>query len=99
MTMEQQTDTATRRSWRGYTLAELRELQVKNDARILVQKIAITCQYNDLRDCRMQTRNTLRKILNALSYVDFAVLGYTVSRRLVSIMAKLRRHIRKNNRK
>lgn len=96
--MTQHPKTLPNRQWRGYTLAELREQQAVNDACIMVQKFIIAGQCDDLRNYRMRTRNIFHKMINTLSYVDFALLGLTLSRRLLSIIAKMRRHFGQKNR-
>lgn len=81
----------TTRRWRGYTLDELRTQRVLTQARIIVEKSRLRSNVNTLRVKRNGERNTFKKIVNALSAVDYAVLALGVVRKVGSIVSHLRR--------
>ncbi len=81
----------TDRKWKGYTLDELQHQRTINDARILVQKMALKHQIDRLQTTRKRDKGVFQKMLSALSYVDYAVLGITLARRVASIISRLRK--------
>lgn len=81
----------TERKWKGYTLDELQHQRTVNDARILVQKMALEHQINVMQTTRKRDKSIAQKILSALSYVDYAVLGITLARKVASIVSHLRK--------
>lgn len=81
----------TDRKWKGYTLEELQHQRTVNDARILVQKMALKHRIDALQATRQRDKNVVQKMLSALNYVDYAVLGLTLARKVASILSHLRK--------
>ena len=81
----------TDRRWQGYTLNELQEQKTINDARIMVQKLALEHQFQTLKTTRQREKGMFSRMLNALTYVDYAVLGVTLVRRIASIVSRFKK--------
>lgn len=80
----------TDRRWRGYTLDELQTQRSINDARIMVQKISLSHELASLRTGQSARRGIFKKMVGALGYVDYAVLGVMALRRISSIISRFR---------
>lgn len=83
--------TLTDRSWKGYTLAELQAQRQLNDEYIDAQKERIVHEYNVIKAGRENQSGTFRKMLGALSYIDYAVLGVSAVKRITSLVKLFRR--------
>lgn len=81
----------TDRRWRGYTLDQLQAQRSINDARIMVQKIALKHEFDSLKTSRKRDTGIFNKVINALGYVDYAVLGISLARRVSSIISHFRK--------
>lgn len=81
----------TDRRWQGYTLNELQAQKAINDARIMVQKLALEHQFNSLKTRRERGQGMFSRMLSALTYVDYAVLGVTLVRRIASIVSRFKK--------
>lgn len=82
----------TDRRWPGYTLEELRAQKAINDSRIDVEKHDIQRALEILKS-KQQTNNgsIFKKILGALTYVDYAVMGITLIKKIAGIAGHFRR--------
>lgn len=82
----------TDRSRPGYTLDELQVQRSINDARIMVQKMVLQRRVAELRRPRTnEAHGVFGKMVNALGYVDYAVLVVTAVRRITSIVSRFRK--------
>lgn len=84
--------TLTTRKWRGYTLDQLRTQRVLTQTSIIVEKNRLNSMIETLRSKRNSERNTFKKIINALSAMDYAVLAFGIIRKVSSILSHMRRH-------
>lgn len=87
--------TLTTRRWRGYTLDQLRTRRALTQACIIVEKNRLTSVVNTLKVKRTTRKDTFKKIINALSAVDYAVLAVGIVRRVSSIVSFFRGNKRK----
>lgn len=74
-------------SWRGYTLEELRTQRVVTQARILIERNRLELAYSNVRERRARDKSVIRRVLGALTAVDYAVMGIGVAKRLMSIIS------------
>lgn len=78
------------KSWRGYTLDQLRTQRVLTETMIYVETERLKNNISALQSRRQQGKSIYKKVLGALSYVDYAVLAIGVIRRVRSIASRLR---------
>lgn len=80
----------TDHKWRGYTLEEIQDERIVNDARIEIQKTIIEDDFKSLRNGG-SLKESGRKLLSAFNYIDYITLGITIFRKLRPILAFFRR--------
>ena len=83
--------TLTDRNWRGYTLDELQKKKKINDDKIATQKAILAQEFADLKTQRSSNSGIFKKMVNGLSYLDYAVLGVTAFKRISSLVSLFKR--------
>lgn len=83
--------TLTDRNWRGYTLDELQAQRKINDDKIATQKAILAQEFADLKAQRSSNSGIFKKMVNGLSYLDYAVLGVTAFKRISSLVSLFKR--------
>ncbi|MBD5171370.1 MAG: hypothetical protein HDT07_05100 [Bacteroidales bacterium] len=83
--------TLTDRNWRGYTLDELQAQRKINDDKIATQKAILAQEFADLKTQRSSNSGIFKKMVNGLSYLDYAVLGVTAFKRISSLVSLFKR--------
>ena len=77
-------------TWKGYTLAELREQRLVNQARILIERNRLEIAYANVRERRSRDKSMFRRILGALNAVDYGVMAIGIVKRMTSIFSHMR---------
>ena len=83
--------TLTDRTWRGYTLDELQNQRKINDEKISIQKSLLTNEIATLKAQRGAETGIFKKMVNGLSYLDYAVLGVSAFKRISSLISLFRK--------
>lgn len=79
------------RRWSGYTLEELRNQRALVQARIMIERHRLATSVDDVRHSvltRTRPTTVLGRILGALSYLDWAILGVTLFRKFSPLFNK-----------
>ncbi|MCC8176165.1 MAG: hypothetical protein LUC85_07830 [Bacteroidales bacterium] len=80
--------------WKGYTIDELRYRQALTAVAIEVEKDRLAAQAGryipGVGGSKLTTGSVLSKIWGALSYVDYAVIAFTVLRKFMGFRRKLK---------
>lgn len=83
--------TLTDRKWRGYTLDELQTQRKINDEKIAIQKSLLADEVATLKTQRGAESGIFKKMINGLSYLDYAVLGVSAFKRISSLISLFRK--------
>ncbi len=83
--------TLTDRKWRGYTLDELQTQRKINDEKIAIQKSLLADEVVTLKTQRGAESGIFKKMINGLSYLDYAVLGVSAFKRISSLISLFRK--------
>ncbi len=77
-------------AWRGYTLDELRFRRVLAMTRLELQKESLAQQVDNLRQGRATDGSTswMTKVMGAFNYFDYAVLAFTVGRKVLHVFRR-----------
>ncbi len=80
----------TKLQWKGYTLDEIRMRRIISSTRIELEKakMAATTQQYTSKDNRLFASPIVNKLTNALDYLDYASLAYTIGKRVFKIFRK-----------
>ncbi len=76
--------------WKGYTLDEIRMHRIISSTRIELEKAkmaAATQQYTS-KENRFVSSPIVSKLTNALDYLDYASLAYTIGKRVFKLFRK-----------
>lgn len=80
--------------WKGYTFDELRMMRLVNLTRLEMEKAKLAHVTKSVTDKTQWLGNKpiLKKITGALDYVDYAMIAYSVGRRLIKIFRHKKKH-------
>lgn len=80
----------TKLHWKGYTLDEIRMRRIISSTRIELEKakMAATTQQYTSKDNRLFASPIVNKLTNALDYLDYASLAYTIGKRVFKLFRK-----------
>lgn len=83
--MENQTST-----WKGYTLDEIRMRRIISATRIELEKakMAASTQRYTSKDNRLLASPIVSKLTNALDYLDYASLAFTIGKRVFKLFRR-----------
>ena len=76
----------TDRRWKGYTLDEIQEQLVVNEARLMIQRQSLSKKIK--LDEKSRAMNLKGTFTNILGYVDYIMLGVSLLRRIISLVKK-----------
>lgn len=82
------------RPWPGYTLAELRNQRTLTNARIIIERHRLAHSVDLLRDNFTNRTNPVTvvgRLLGALNYIDWAIIGVTMFRKLSPLFRRKKR--------
>lgn len=88
------TNYVTRR-WTGYTLEELRNQRTIVNARIMIERHRLATNVDRLREtfvARSKPASVVSRMFSALTYIDWAVMGITVIRKVAPLFSSNHRH-------
>ena len=79
--------------WKGYTLDELRYRRAAVSARNQVEKTMLSRNFEALRTGNPITRSwqSMQSIFSTIGYVNSAILGWQLLRRVLSVVRTIRR--------
>ena len=77
--------------WPGYSLDELQSLLERTDMLIENEKKILQENVREVKAVRDTSKTVTRKVLSALSYVDYLMIGLTVFRKLRSVVTRFRK--------
>lgn len=81
----------TDRKWNGYTLEQLQDEKLLNDARIDIQKMRLKKKLQSFGNNVGGGKGVTKKIFSALDYVDYIVLGMVILRKLKPLLSIFRK--------
>ncbi len=84
------------RKWKGYTLSQLRTQRVIVQARILIEKNRLEMAYDDVRMRRTRDKSILRRVLGALTVIDYGIMAAGIYKRVSAIVSHLRSNRRED---
>lgn len=74
----------TDRKWRGYTLDQLQDERIVNDAKIEIQKSILENRFEYFKQLG-GGKGAFKKVFSAMNYMDYIVLAFTIIKKLSPI--------------
>lgn len=78
----------TKKAWQGYTMNELKQLRIENEADIETQKKLFLNRFNLFNSFRNKNKAIAGNVMTLMGYMDYIALGITLFRKLRKIFAK-----------
>jgi len=77
--------------WKGYTLAQLRNQRIINQAHIVIERAQFSNSLDALKARKASRMSMLRRMMGALNVIDYSVMGLAVARRVHALASSLRK--------